>query len=363
MGVKFRAEMIRPTSLTPSQFPVSQSFTLAATHQFSVLPEAVRRLFQHTTPEEIAQRGKRPGSGLFPPGLWMLGYNFLVGREILIDLEELTPKDQTDDITLVLDFWRRLITAYRSDGHLDNSEAGSTHLGLPATTVQRLYQALIPVDPGIQRQVRQFCSTLEEYLFLLNAEACLGIADSGPYPLNIERVLIVRDFVDLAGAYYRWHDAAAHPPYHTCSLAFTLDPGDFQSIEFSDRAMLLTTPPEYLEAIREIALVTHDSGTLRILPFTEMDRLARLATKAQPKLSAWFTRLSKREWIIAGARPWVLRPLAWAMREEEDRLAWNPAPEALRLLPSYEDDARQAARWATHRCLAQGNASAFVPLG
>lgn len=354
--------MTRPAGPTPLRCPVSQSFALAATHQFSALPEAVHRLLKGTTPEEIAQRGKRPGSGLFPPALWMLGYHFLVGREILIDLEELAAKDQADDIIFVLDFWRRLISAYRGDGHLDNSEAGSTHLFLPAATVQRLYRALIPIDPGIQRQVRQFCSVLEEYLFLLNAEAQLGITDSGPYPLNVERVLIVRDFFDLDGAHYHWYDAAWHLPYRTCSLAFTLDPGDFQSIELSDRAMLLTTPSEYLAAIREIALVTNDDGVLRILPFTEMDRLTRLATKAQPKLNQWFTHLSRREGIISGAWPWVSRPFAWVLSGEEDRFAWNPAPEALRLLPSYEDDARQAARWATHRCLAQGNLSAFVPL-
>jgi hypothetical protein len=362
MGVKFRAEMARPTGRTPLRFPVNQSFTLAATHQFLTFPTTVRRLLERTTPEEIAHRGKRLGTAVSPPALWMLGYHFLVGREILIDLEELDEQDRAEDIILVLDFWRRLVSAHRGDGHLDSSEAGSTNLFLSAPIVQRLYQALIPVDPGIQRQVKQFCSALEKYLFLLNAEARLGIADSGPYPLNVERVLIVRDFFELKGTSYPWGDVTVSLPYHTCSLAFTLDPADFQSIELSDRAVLLPTPADYLEAIREIALVSHDNGLLRILPFTEMDRLTRAVTKVQPRLEQWFGRLSRRQWIVQGAWPWVLRPFA-AVAEGEFGCVWDPAPEALRLLPSYEDDALQAARWATHRCLAQGRSRAFAPLG
>jgi len=152
--------------------------------------------------------------------------------------------------------------------------------------VQQLYQALIPVDIEIGRRLRQFFSALEEYLFVLNAEARLGIADSGPYPLSATQVLIVRDFFELKGGRYPWRDAAADVPYSACSLAFTLAPRDFQSIAISDRAMLLTTPPAYIDAIREIALVSTDNGTPRVLPFTEMDSLTRAAKKAQPRVLA-----------------------------------------------------------------------------
>ncbi len=360
MGVKFRAEMARPAGPAPTRFPVNQSFTLATTHNFFTLPEAVRRILPHTTPEEIARSGKQLGTAVSPLAIWMLGYHFLVGREVLLDLDEVSAKARADNISSVLDFWRRLALTHRGDGHLDNSEAGATNPFLPPATVQQLYRALIPMDAGMRRRVTQFFSTLEEYLFLLNAEARLGIADSGPYPLNLDRVLIVRDFFDLKGKHYPWHETVADLPYHTCSLAFTLDSSDFQSIELSDRSVLLTMPLEYPEAIREIALVSNDSGTPRVLPFTEMDRLIWAAKKAQPKLLEWFDRLPRREWIVCGALPWVLRP--FALVAKEDDYSYELAPRALRLLPSYEDDDAQAARWATHRCLAPDNPNAFVPL-
>ncbi len=103
MGEKFRAEMVRPSGLAPTRFPVNQSFTLAAIHHCLTCADAVRRILMRTTPEELAQRGKRLGTMISPLTIWMLGYHFLIGREILLDLEELDEGAQADDITTVLD--------------------------------------------------------------------------------------------------------------------------------------------------------------------------------------------------------------------------------------------------------------------
>lgn len=360
MGVKFRSEMHRDAGPTPSRLPVNQSFSLAATHVFFTAPDVVRRLLRRTTPEEIARSGKRLGNGIPPLAVWLFGYLFLIGREILIDLEELRPAARADHVAAVLDFWRRLVFAHRGDGHLDNSEAGATNLLLPPPVVEQLYRALIPTDSGIRRQVRHFFAALEEYTFLLNAEGRLGVADSGPYPLNVGRVLIVREFFDLRAVLYPWHEVVADFPYHSCALAFTLDPADFHSLTLTDRAAILTEPPEYIETVREIAFVGSGGGASHVLPFTEMDRLAHAAKKVRPKLLEWFTRHSRPEQILQGALPWALRPFVFIAQNGE--YPHELDPRALRLLPTYEEDDATAVRWATHRCLAPGVQSAFVPL-
>jgi hypothetical protein len=360
MGMKFRSEMARPTRLTPRRFPVSQSFTLAATQNFLTLPTAVNRISTRVTPTTVGQRSRRLGSPVSSLAIWLFGYHFLVGREVLIDAGVIRANTRAEKIMQVLDYWREVTFTHRGDGRLDNSDAGATNLFLPPAIVQTLYQALIPMDARIKRLIPEFWATLEEYLFLLNAEARLGIADSGPYPLNVERVLIVRDFFDLKGRYYPWRDVVADMPYHCCSLAFTLDPADFQSIELTDRSELVTMPTQYLESAREIALLTSDDGSLRALPFTEMDWLVRTVKRTQPKLLKWFDRLSQREWIVAGALPWVQQPYALIARLDETAPDFDP--EALRLLASYEDDEEQAVRWATQRCLAPGSEHVFTPL-
>jgi hypothetical protein len=360
MGAKFRAEMARPAHLAPRWFPVSQSFTLAATQDFLTLPTLVNRVLSRLNPADVGQRSRRLGSPVSPLAIWLFGYHFLVGREALIDAGVVRANTRAEKIAQVLNYWREVALVHRGDGRLDNSDAGATNLFLPPTIVQTLYQSLVPLDARIQRLIPEFWKTMEEYLFLLNAEARLGVTDSGPYPLNVERVLIVRDFFDLKGRYYPWRDVVADVPYHCCALAFTLDPADFQSIELTDRSELFTIPARYVESIREIALFTSDDSSLHPLPFTEMDWLMRTVKRAQPKLLKWFERLSRREWIVYGALPWVQRPYALVSRMDE--AVHELDREALKLLASYENDDQRAVRWATQRCLVPGQTQVFTPL-
>ncbi len=361
MGLKFRADLVQQTTPVPDWFPAHQAFTLATTHLFFTLPDAVRRTLQHATPEQLAQRGKRLGATVSPLTIWTFAYSYLVGREILLDSGVITPRTGAEDLALVLDFWRRLSFTHRGDGHLDNSEAAATNVFLPATITQRLYDALLPIDASIRRRVEQFLAATDEYLLLLNSEARLGTADSGPYPLNVERVLVVRDFFDLKGMCYPWRDVVADLPLHACSLALTFDPEDFHAIEFSDQSALRTTPATYTAAIREIAFVSNDTGSPRVLPFTEMDWLTRAIAKVRPKLEEWWNRQPRQQRIMTGALPWIVRPFGVLSPDEVVR-ASEFSSQALELLPRYEEDDALAARWLTHRCLAPGNLSAFVPL-
>ncbi len=358
MGAKFRVEIARPAVHLPRRFPVSQSFTLAAMQNFSAFSGSLHRELTRLVPEDIGQRSRRLGATVSPLAIWLFGYHFLVGREAAIALGGLRPDIRAEKIAQVLAYWQRVALAHRGDGRFDNSDAGGTNQFLPPAAVQTLYQALIPSDARIKRLTPEFLDALEEYLFLLNAEARLGVCDSGPYPLHMNRVLIVRDFFDLQARAYPWHEAVADLPYQHCALAFTLDPADFPTIELTDRSELLTSPTRYVHAIRELALLTNDGGSLRVLPFTEMDWLMRTVKRAQPKLLKWFERLSPREWILHGALPWLQRSHALLARSVSRGDAFDT--EALRSLPSYEHDEAQAARWATERCLAPGNATAFT---
>ena len=361
MGVRFRKEILRPVGPSPTRLPVNQAFALAATHLFWTLPGHIRRFASRATPQGIAQRSGRLDPTLSPLSIWMFGYSFLVGREILLDLGAVKAGDHVEDIGLVLDCWNRCATAVRTDGHRDNSEAGWTNPYLPRETVRQLSDMLVPVDVEMRRVAGQFLAALESYIFLVNAEAYLGTIDSGPYPLSTHRLLIVRHFFDLTGRWYPWHDRAAAFPYPTCTLAFTLDPEEFQTIELSDRAALLTAPGDYRARIRELVLVRLDRTRPRPLPFTDLDRLTRAAKKTAPRILAWFQAQSSYKTILFCAQPWAVRPAAVVVPSEAC-FDWTPAPAALDLLSHYAQDDTLATRWVTARCLAPGRSSAFVPV-
>jgi hypothetical protein len=361
MGLKFRAVLAQQPRSVSTHPLHNQAVTLATTHLFFALPDAVRRTLKRTTPEAIAQQGKSLGSPVSPLSIWLLGYHFLIGREILIDFGQVAANAHGEDIALVLDFWRRLAFAHRDDGRLDNSDAGATNNFLPPTTIQQIYEALVSVDPAIRTRLIQFMTALDEYLLHVHAGARVGSADSGPYPLNVERVLVVRDYGDLKGTYYPWRDAATDVPYRTCALAMTFDAEDFQTLELSDQSEVRTVPLQHPTLIREIAFVAGKDGAGRILPITEMDWLTRSMKKVQPKIEGWLSRRARQEQIVACALPWIVAPLALLSTDEGHR-AGELVPQALQLLPLYEADTTTAARWRTHRCLAPGSTSAFVPV-
>ena len=220
---------------------------------------------------------------------------------------------------------------------------------------------LVPVDAEMRRVAGQFLAALESYIFLLHAEAYLGTIDSGPYPLSTNRLLIVRHFFDLTGRWYPWRSRAVEFPYPTCTLAFTLNLEEFQTIELSDRAALLTSPRDYRARIQELVLVCLDRTRPRPLPFTDLDRLTRAAKKIEPRVLAWFQAQSSYKAIRFCAQPWAVRP-ASVVVPSEACFDWKPIPAALELLSQYARDDTLAARWALERCLAPDRSSAFVPV-
>ena len=364
MGVRYRQEILRPIGPTPTRLPVNQSFSLAATHLFFSLPDHVRRFLSRTTPHAAVQKVRQLDSRISPLAIWMLGYHFLVGREILLDFSVIKASDHAEDIAVVLDCWRQCAMAARTDGHTDSSEAGGANHYLPSETIQQLYTSLIPVDAEMRRVAAQCLTALESYTFILNAEAHLGTVDSGPYPLSTNRVLVVRHFFDLTARWYPWHSLVDGFPYPACILAFTLDPSTLQTIEISDRATLVTAPKHYYEHIQELVLVSLDRTRLSPLPFTELDRLTRSAKKLERHLLAWFQKKSAQsahQTIVSCAQPWAIRPSALVVPSDEC-FDWAPAPAARELLSHYEQDDALAARWATQRCLAPGRQSAFASL-
>ena len=145
MGIEFRQEIVRPIGATLVDLPVNQSFSVAATHLFLTLPDLLRTCLARTSAADIAQRGRHLGTTVSPPAIWMLGYHFLVGREILLDFGVLKDSDHAQDIGFVLDCWRQFATTHRNDGHVDNSEAGWSNHFLSSETIQQLYPTLVPI--------------------------------------------------------------------------------------------------------------------------------------------------------------------------------------------------------------------------
>ncbi len=366
MGEKLRQEITKYIGKSPRLLPLCPYSFLSSVHAYLTFPAVIEKILQHKTPEEIAAQNRRLGSEISPALIWSIGYYFLIGREMLLEHQTLTPTDHREQIRLVLDFWRGLSSTHRGDGKYDSSEAGGINPFLPSANISTLHRLLVPVDAGIRRLLERFLLTLESYSLLLHSDSRVGLADSGPYLLSADRVMVVRNYTGLRGGAYPWKKAAADFPYTSCALAFTFDPADFLSLEVSDWATLFTNPPDYADRICEIALVYVEGRQSTPLPFSQMEGLLRVAQKVSPQLSAWFAHLEPEQRIIAGAKPyaWVLRPLAKeAGIGVEAEIDWNISSEALRLTaPLDKVGEERGPRWFTQRFLLPTRSSVFAPL-
>jgi hypothetical protein len=364
MGQKLRAEIAKHIRKDPRLLPLPPYSFLSSAHAYLTFPTTIKRILRRKAPEEIAAESRRLGSETSPALIWSIGYYFLIGREILLEHKMLTPASDKEQISLVLDFWRRLSSTHRGDGKYDSSEAGGINPFLPSTSVSNLYRLLVPVDTGIRRTLERFLLTLESYSLLLHGDSRVGLSDSGPYLLSADRVMVVRNYTGLRGNAYPWKEVATDFPYSSCALAFTFDPADFQSLEVSDWAALSTDPPDYAAQIREMALVQVEGRVLTSLPFTQMDWMLHIAQKTSLQLSAWFSQLEPGEQIIEGVKPsaWVLRPLAREVGVEPE-MDWDISQEALRFAASlYHAGEERDRQWFLQRFLAPGRTSAFTPL-
>ncbi|KLL95800.1 hypothetical protein NJ76_22405 [Rhodococcus sp. IITR03] len=101
--------------------------SMSVIEDFYSYPDRIRVIDAAMTAEEIGARLRMQSGQISPLWIWMVGYHYLCGRELLISLGKLGPNDALDDVRTVVDFWRRLTLAHRGDGTLDYKDAGFTN--------------------------------------------------------------------------------------------------------------------------------------------------------------------------------------------------------------------------------------------
>ncbi len=238
-------------------------------------------------PEDMGRRMRRLCSR--PNGLTLsiLICCYLAGRQQrLLDLgvgpEEPFPEDDLERLGFVVDFWRRVSRAYRTDGKLLPEEGGGTQPILDEEGIARLRSLLQEVDPSEQRRVRRLAATLELYAFLLHGEQRDGLFAHGPYEGDSGDVIVVREFTDLRNTYLPWARTRTSNLYS--NIAWVLALRDVR-VRFDLFGGMHIDPPEYGDRVRASALVTvSERGEVRPIPSEEIEEIQRRAAEAYGEL-------------------------------------------------------------------------------
>ena len=196
------AFMTNRSQLAASLFPEkSAQMWFGYAYSRRVLEEVTAWLDGRTDPAKFGahlRALRSPASGLHISAvLW--SYNFGCLGAALTNPDALDP----ERVAAVLDYWRQVHAAYREGGP-DPVTAGQS---VPANRVLAdgvAAELAGAVHPPGDLPVQRLIAGLVSYSWLMECESRQGQFTHGLYPTGPDRALLVREFSDLSGSYYRW---------------------------------------------------------------------------------------------------------------------------------------------------------------
>jgi hypothetical protein len=293
------------TSLESKLIPVSAYIITACIEAWYRYPDMMRRIAEVVDPFELGQRARRPGCRVNTVHLWSIANFWLLGRKVM---NTLGVPDDVDNAYDVLTFWDRCAAGFRGD---DTRQAwdDDTAVIYDATTIDQLRQGSTVLDDTGRAAVARFNAQLISYGFLLYFDTRVGAGDTGPYRLDDGRVMLVRDYYQLAQSDFAWSDVAAEVPYQHLVAAFILDDVD---IRITDFGTSYTVPEDYQSRLSGFGLFTTDGGSLRPVPLHEMPAIGAHLKSAQRAHYRNIAAMERDDKITCGAYVYFsfLRPFA-----------------------------------------------------
>ena len=297
------------TALESRLIPVSAYILVSAAEAWYRWPDMMTAIDKVMPAEEIGAAGRRPGVRVNAVHLWSIANIYLTGRKLLTTFGLV--EDEPERTWTVLDFWRRAAGAYRADGTLQAWDAGFKVHPYGEDVIESLLSQTAATDDHARAAIKKLNATLVAYLFLMYFDTRVGAGDSGPYPLDGGRTLLVRDYYQLGQSDFAWSQVAAGVPYQNLTAALVLDGVD---VRVNDWGTSLTEPEDYLDRLVAFGLYTTDGpgGALRPVSPDEWDGLLAAVRKAQADHYRQVAAMSRREKIDAGAYVYFsfLRPFA-----------------------------------------------------
>jgi hypothetical protein len=307
-GEATRAMTRMRTALESKLIPITAYILVSAVECYRRHPEMCLDIDAAMGAEDIGAAGRVPGNQVDSVHIWSQANIFLLGRNVLIMLGRMAPGDEPERTAIVLDFWRRVAAAFRGDGHLQAFDVGFKSTPYLDDVVRELDAGCAPVAPAAWPSVKKLNATLSSYMFLLYFDTRSGMIDTGPYRLDDDRVLLVRDFSKMGPSDF-WWAAELDVPYRNLTAAFVLRGVD---VDVNDWGTSVTRPENYLDHVERFGLFTTDGGGLEPVPTERVDEIRAATRAAQQKLYRDIAAMSRKERIDAGAYVYFsfLRPFA-----------------------------------------------------
>jgi hypothetical protein len=321
------------TALESALIPVTAYILVACVECYRRYPEMIEAIADAVSPEELGRAGHRFGTQIDNVHLWAIPNFTMIGAKVLAAAGMVDWEADAARLGTVFDFWDRAARAYRfDDGTRQAWDADGAATPYRAQVGDIIGQCH-PVDSEQLGRATRLNALLTSYLFLLWFDTRSGYQDTGPYPLDDGRVLLLRAFNALGPSHFSWSAAvASEMPYTDVLAAFVLDRVDLRVTDFGTS---VTDPQDYLSRVVEFGLFDVSSGAPVRIDDAGADALAVAAKTAQRKLYRTIAGMERRAKIDAGAYVYFtfLRPFAELAGVELD---WTVPRDSLDLYPLLE---------------------------
>jgi len=280
-------------------FPVSAYILFSYLNCYYRYPALLRKIEERMLAEEIGDRARNQGIKIVA---WCFPCFYLLGREMLINWGVIKPTDAVEDVSYVLDFWKRFqLSWHRNNGNLTNRQAGHRAQIMPEQRLQVFHADAYECRDGdpLHKAAQAFLAATAQYGFLVSCESRLTLHNYGPYRVSDTRQMLVRDFRELAESDYPWLDGVGRDiPYNNLTVTMIVegvhinlldDWGSFESVpELKSEHMVavgLYTADNLSEGHLPVGMGSREELTATFLDLTE--RIKQATTLLWREMAGW----------------------------------------------------------------------------
>jgi hypothetical protein len=306
--------VMRATEGVSGMIPRQEYEILAFMHEFYRWPEILRMTTDEVGAQGIMDIGasarREIGTKVNCVHDWCIGaVGFGMGRCGLLALEAIRPQDYIEESNTILKFMQRVLWGKRQDGFILNSQDRYRCLIHEPDVIDSLRSQLEPIESGSPAHDAfiRFNAAAELLSFLDHYDCRLGLGDTGPYPLENGKVLIIRDLFCNEEA-FDWSDVCDHENVPHCySLVIEIDAEAMQAeeIRVNDISTTFSRPKNYIPFITGGAVFVREKWNTpmgEVYPVKIADLEPRLTgiQQATFKLYSKLARMCRRQLITNG---------------------------------------------------------------
>jgi hypothetical protein len=324
-------------------FPVLPYLMMSMIEAYWRYPDQLRRSMEVISPEDVGHRARNSGLVFNRMTSWAVPNYYLNGRSNLIRLGLISPTDNLEDLWLVCDWYRRFARSFnRTSGHVSALDAGDISPVHEERVLQVFEADAFACDSELSAAAGRFNAIATQYNFLIHCESRSGLHSAGPYRLDDQRLMHVRDFLNISDCTLPWMDGISDGiPFNNLSL---VEITDGVSIEVTDWATAYTQPEAHQDRVIGVGLYTSDFLTDRYVPVgmgsrkeltDTLNELTEQMTEATRRLYRRFSGFSMDQMTEAGIITYYQAPIdvmrmagifeqsEWDTIEDRTRRLWT----------------------------------------